>query len=114
MEEPHEDFRTALNNAKLTFGPKLKGAAHITRGGIKANTTRLFPKDKKLTMTIESLPENPLFNYLQEKGDIPKQEMDKTFNRGIGVVFVVDKECDISNLPPYYHLIGKVIKQLSS
>ncbi|MBD3252966.1 phosphoribosylformylglycinamidine synthase I [Candidatus Pacearchaeota archaeon] len=110
LMHPHEDYREVLKNARDLFGKNLKGVAHITGGGIEANTIRLFPKNKKLSINIESLPDNLLFKYLQQKGNLSEEEMDKTFNRGIGIVFVVNKEFNINNLLEDYHLVGRVTK----
>jgi adenylosuccinate lyase len=110
--EAHENFKPAIDNAKLIFGSNLKGAAHITGGGIKSNTIRLIPKH--LDVSIESLPENPVFSYIQNKGKISEKEMNNTFNRGIGIVFVVDKNYKGQIPQDKYHLIGKVVGKNNS
>ena len=111
LMQPHEDYRSAMEDAKLRFGPYLKGAAHITGGGIEANTKRLLPEG--FAVSIEDLPHNPVFNYLQKHGNISEKDMNKTFNRGIGLVFVVDEDCNnLQKLPENnYHFIGRVIKK---
>lgn len=111
LMQPHEDYRVAINSAKTLFGDSLKGIAHITGGGIKANTIRLLPENVGLTIKINKLPYNPIFDYLQKRGNISEKEMNKTFNRGVGIVFVVDKDYNISNLPKECCIIGEVIEK---
>ena len=36
-------------------------------------------------------PVPPIFKFLQEKGNIPEEEMLRTFNNGVGLVMVVNE-----------------------
>lgn len=69
-----------------------KGLAHITGGGLTENTPRMCPD--ALTPRIDrnawSAPD--VFRWLQETGNIADDEMHRTFNMGIGMVFAVAKE----------------------
>lgn len=69
---------------------RVKGLAHITGGGLLDNVPRVIPE--KLTADIDagSWPMPPLFEWLQQKGGVPQQEMYRVFNCGIGMVLVVD------------------------
>ena len=107
LMKPHEDYRQALQTAHETFKDSLKGAAHITGGGIESNTKRLLPDGLKVM--VEKLPDNALFNYIQEKGSISEEDMNKTFNRGVGVTFIVSKDFDVSKLPEDFMVIGEVV-----
>ncbi len=104
---PHENYLKIINAARNNFGPDLKGIAHITGGGIEANTKRLLPKG--LRISIEYLPNNPLFKYLQTRGNLTEDDMNRTFNRGIGLVLVVGKDSKIPLTEDNYLEIGKVI-----
>ncbi|MDP2208001.1 MAG: phosphoribosylformylglycinamidine cyclo-ligase [Bacteroidota bacterium] len=65
--------------------------AHITGGGIKNNTMRLIPKGLELEIDWFGWDRYPIFNLIQRLGEVPEEEMRRTFNLGIGLVIVVSK-----------------------
>ena len=71
---------------------KIKGIAHITGGGIPENLVRILPKGVRAVVEEKALPEDPLFGWIMELGKVPKEEMFRTFNMGIGMVLVVAEE----------------------
>ena len=77
---------SALHNAGL-----LKGAAHITGGGITDNTPRILPKGLGVVVDRSSWPVLPVFELLRTIGDIPEDDYRRTFNLGIGMIFVVGR-----------------------
>lgn len=72
----------------------LKGAAHITGGGLIDNPTRMLPPHAELTLRFDlsSWPVPPLFAHLQRLGDVAPEEMRRTFNMGLGMVVAVAPE----------------------
>jgi len=70
----------------------IKGMAHITGGGMPGNIPRIFPKGIGATLTKGSWTIPRIFSWLQEKGDVPEDEMYLTFNMGIGMVLVMGRE----------------------
>ncbi len=70
----------------------LKGAAHITGGGITDNTPRILPKGLGVRIDIGSWPVLPVFELLRKIGDIPEADWRRTFNLGIGMIFVVSAD----------------------
>ena len=74
----------ALHDAKL-----LGGAAHITGGGITDNTPRILPKGLGVRIAKKSWPVLPVFEMLRSIGDVPEDDWRRTFNLGIGMIFVV-------------------------
>ncbi|MBI2609023.1 MAG: phosphoribosylformylglycinamidine cyclo-ligase [Deltaproteobacteria bacterium] len=68
---------------------KLKGAAHITGGGITENLPRIFPKNLQAHVDLSSWKIPSIFRFLQEKGKISHKEMLKTFNCGVGMVLII-------------------------
>ncbi|HEV2200190.1 MAG TPA: phosphoribosylformylglycinamidine cyclo-ligase [Bryobacteraceae bacterium] len=74
----------ALHDAEI-----LKGAAHITGGGITDNTPRILPKGLGVRIDLGSWPVLPIFEVLRKIGRIPEQDWRRTFNLGIGMIFVV-------------------------
>jgi phosphoribosylformylglycinamidine cyclo-ligase len=63
--------------------------AHITGGGITENLPRVLPKGTGAIVEMHSWPVPPLFQHLQSIGNVPQDEMLRTFNMGIGMVLVV-------------------------
>jgi phosphoribosylformylglycinamidine cyclo-ligase len=76
---------------KLYAAGLLKGAAHITGGGLVDNPTRMLPGDSHLKLQIDvgSWTWPGLFRLVARLGDIPAAEMRRTFNVGIGMVVCV-------------------------
>lgn len=70
----------------------LKGAVHITGGGITDNTPRILPKGLGVRIKVGSWPVLPVFDLLRKIGDIPEADWRRTFNLGIGMIFVVSAE----------------------
>ncbi len=65
--------------------------AHITGGGLTENLPRVMPKNSKAIIDLTSWQRPAVFDWLQEQGNIEEQEMLRTFNSGIGMVVVIDK-----------------------
>jgi len=76
----------ALHDAGL-----LRGAAHITGGGLVDNPPRMIPGDAKLALRIRlgSWEVPPVFGLLQRGGHVQDAEMFRTFNMGIGMIVCV-------------------------
>jgi phosphoribosylformylglycinamidine cyclo-ligase len=73
-------------------GVKLKGIAHITGGGIPGNLVRILPENATAVVEKEKLPKLKIFEWIQREGNVPEEEMFKTFNMGVGMILVADKE----------------------
>lgn len=67
----------------------IKGLCHITGGGITENLPRVLPEGigAEIDLTSWHLPN--IFDWLQRTGNVPAEEMLRTFNCGIGMVAVV-------------------------
>lgn len=70
----------------------VKGIAHITGGGFTDNIPRIFPRGCGAVIFKDSWLIPPIFSWIQEVGRIDEAEMRRTFNMGIGMVLVMDKE----------------------
>ena len=68
----------------------VKALAHITGGGLLENIPRVLPEGMSARLTKSSWPRTELFAWLQATAGIDDQEMNRTFNNGIGMVVVVD------------------------
>jgi phosphoribosylformylglycinamidine cyclo-ligase len=85
----HRSYRkplSALHEAGL-----LKAAAHITGGGITDNLPRVLPKGTVAEISTGSWPELPIFPLLKKLGNMPDDDYRRTFNTGIGMIFVVSE-----------------------
>jgi len=71
---------------------KVKAMSHITGGGLVENLPRVLAKNLKANINYDSWQMNEIFKFLQREGNIANEEMHKTFNCGIGMVLVVDKD----------------------
>jgi phosphoribosylformylglycinamidine cyclo-ligase len=72
-------------------GDRLKGAAHITGGGLIDNLPRILPSSCDALIQTSSWRIPPLFRLIQKGGSVAQEEMFQVFNMGIGMVVVVSK-----------------------
>jgi len=68
---------------------RLKGLAHITGGGLVDNLPRILPNDCDAVIDRESWKVPAIFQLLQERGHVPRDEMYQVFNMGIGMAAIV-------------------------
>ena len=67
----------------------LRGAAHITGGGITDNTPRMLPKGLAASIDTSAWRIPPIFEVLRRIGNIPPDDYRRTFNLGVGMIFAV-------------------------
>jgi phosphoribosylformylglycinamidine cyclo-ligase len=77
---------------KLTTAEVVRGMAHITGGGITDNLPRIIPKGMGAVVDLASWTPPPLFEHLQQLGNVDQDEMMRTFNMGIGLICVIPAE----------------------
>ena len=70
----------------------VNGFSHITGGGIMGNTKRVVPEDLTISVEWDAWDRPPLFELIQNIGNVPKEDMRATFNLGIGLIAIVDPE----------------------
>jgi phosphoribosylformylglycinamidine cyclo-ligase len=93
----------------------LKAAAHITGGGLTGNVPRVLPDDCAVEIDPKSWPSQPVFELLQRLGNIPPDDYRRTFNLGVGMVFLVgQKKRDaaaevLKRLGEPFYEIGRVV-----
>ena len=71
---------------------EVHGLAHITGGGLTDNIPRVLPDGLEAVLERRRWQRDPVFDWLQQVGRIESGEMYRTFNCGIGMVAVVQKE----------------------
>ena len=65
------------------------GIAHITGGGLIDNIPRVIPDGLEVILERRSWHQDPVFRWLQEKGNVSQAEMYRVFNCGIGMTIQV-------------------------
>lgn len=66
----------------------IKGLSHVTGGGLIGNTMRVVPEGLKLKVDWKAWPTLPIFDIIQKEGNVPDEDMHRTFNMGIGLVII--------------------------
>ncbi len=100
----------ALMAAKL-----LRGAAHITGGGITDNTPRMLPAGLAAAIDTGSWTPPALFEALRRIGKVPDDDYRRTFNLGVGMIFAVPRrgairaEAALTKLGEKPFRIGEVV-----
>jgi phosphoribosylformylglycinamidine cyclo-ligase len=83
---PHASYLQAVEG--LLDSGVIKGLAHITGGGLLENIPRILPEGTSVTIARGAWPVLPIFTIMQEIGQVPDQEMYRTFNMGVGLVII--------------------------
>ena len=88
--EPHINYTNHIFSV-LDSNISIHGIAHITGGGLLENIPRILPEGLGVVIEKKSWPSLPVFSKIQELGNINEKEMFRTFNMGIGMVIILDK-----------------------
>ena len=88
--EPHRSYLRVVR--PLLETGRIKGMAHITGGGITDNLPRILPPGTSATIDTASWTVPPLFQWLQDAGQVPADDMFRTFNMGIGLIIVTARD----------------------
>jgi phosphoribosylformylglycinamidine cyclo-ligase len=69
---------------------KIAALAHITGGGIVENLPRVLPEGIRAVVEKERIRSLPIFDFMANY--VEREEMFRTFNMGVGMVWVVEPE----------------------
>jgi phosphoribosylformylglycinamidine cyclo-ligase len=107
--EPHRCYLHQLKPLLLL----IKGMAHITGGGLIDNVPRILPRGMAAKFDSRAWTVLPIFQLIQKRGNIVRDEMYHVFNMGIGMVIICSPENvnQITKSLPGAKVIGEVIKQ---
>ena len=106
---PHRSYYALL----YSLLSEIKALVHVTGGGFIENIPRVLPSHLNATIHLGSWPVPPLWNLIQQEGEIATEEMYRVFNMGIGMIAIVDKEsvARIQELiPEEIFVIGELVK----
>jgi phosphoribosylformylglycinamidine cyclo-ligase len=110
----HKSYWPVLR--KLVDGQCVAAMAHITGGGITENLPRVLPKGTAAVIELGSWPVLPIFEHLQQLGNVPQEEMLRTFNMGLGMLLVVPSakfkkaQSVLERVGEKYYTVGRVVK----
>jgi phosphoribosylformylglycinamidine cyclo-ligase len=91
------DALLAVHRSYLrTVGPLLDrfpvhALSHITGGGIVGNTMRVIPSGRRLAIDWSSWERPAIFSLIQRLGEVPEDDMRRTFNLGVGLILIVPR-----------------------
>jgi phosphoribosylformylglycinamidine cyclo-ligase len=101
---------------KLVTAECVSAMAHITGGGITENLPRVLPRGVSAVIEYGSWPVLPIFTHLQTLGNVPQDDMMRTFNMGIGMLLVVPSkkfkkaQTVLDRAGEKYYAIGRIVK----
>jgi phosphoribosylformylglycinamidine cyclo-ligase len=101
---------------KLIDAQCVSALAHITGGGITENLPRVLPRGTAAAIELGSWPVLPIFEHLQQLGNVPQEEMLRTFNMGMGMLLVVPSakfkkaQSVLERVGEKFYTIGRVTK----
>jgi phosphoribosylformylglycinamidine cyclo-ligase len=87
---PHRSYLKALH--PLIEEKAVHGLVHITGGGFQGNIPRVLPAGVDAVIDRRSWEVPALFRHIAELGQIERDEMDRAFNMGLGMLVVVDSD----------------------
>jgi phosphoribosylformylglycinamidine cyclo-ligase len=114
LMKTHKSYWPVLR--KLIDAELLHAMAHITGGGITDNLPRVLPKGTAAIVEMGTWPVLPVFTHMQKIGNVPQDDMMRTFNMGIGMVLVVPAkkfkrvQSMIEKAGEKAYLIGRIVK----
>ena len=85
----HRNYQPLLAKLPHNF---LKGAAHITGGGLIDNLPRILPGNCDAVIDTKAWTVPALFQHMAAMDSVPRAEMYQVFNMGIGMTLVVSEK----------------------
>jgi phosphoribosylformylglycinamidine cyclo-ligase len=101
---------------KLIAAECVSAMAHITGGGITENLPRVLPRGVAAVIEYGSWPVLPIFAHMQALGNVPQDDMMRTFNMGIGMLLVVPSkkfkkaQTVLDRASEKYYTVGRIVK----
>lgn len=88
--EPHRSYLPLVG--PLLDGGRIKAMAHITGGGITDNLPRVLPHGTAAVVDVAAWEVPAVFQWLQQHGSVPTDDMLRTFNMGLGLIVVTARD----------------------
>ena len=108
--EPHRCYYHQLK----PLLPLIKGIAHITGGGLIGNVPRVLPQGMAAQFHSQTWTVPPIFQLIQQRGNVEQNEMYRVFNMGIGMVVIcsTDNADQLTKALLEAKIIGEVVEQV--
>ena len=92
------------------------GLCHVTGGGITENLPRVLPENLFAEIQLQSWQRLPIFNWIQENGNVAQDEMLRVFNCGIGMIVITDENHvdDILTISTQHNINADVIGKVQA
>jgi phosphoribosylformylglycinamidine cyclo-ligase len=106
--EPHRGYYRQLK----PLLPLVKGMAHITGGGLVDNVPRVLPQGLMARINRQAWSVPPIFQLIQQRGNVARDEMYRVFNMGIGMAVICspDMVSQLIGQLPEAKVIGEVVE----
>jgi phosphoribosylformylglycinamidine synthase I len=110
---PHRSYLHEIQQLRDYLADRqrfIKGMAHITGGGFEGNISRILPAGTQAVIEAAAWSVPPLFRLIAQLGNVPKEELYRTFNMGVGMVLVLspksalEARCVLPNLLTVGHI----------
>ena len=89
----HRSYRQSVHPILTSLLSKyIHGLSHITGGGIEGNTKRVVPNRFTLVVDWNAWERPGIFNIIQHVGEVPEEDMRRTFNLGVGLILIVERK----------------------
>ena len=109
----HKSYLPALDS--ILEKDWLHGISHITGGGMVENTHRVLNSGQDIEVDWDSWQWPEIFNMIQKYGNVPIDDMRRSFNLGMGLVAIIDPSGydeisdHLNSMNEKFTVIGKVI-----
>ena len=85
----HKSYLNPIQSVIEKF--QINGISHVTGGGIEGNTKRILSNALNIRIDWSSWDRPAIFSLIKDLGKVPEDDMRRTFNLGIGIVFIVSQ-----------------------
>ena len=89
--EPTRVYAADVVDLAAACGGAVHAVAHVTGGGLAANLARVLPPALEAVVDRASWPPAPVFDVVARLGGVPRNDLERTLNLGVGMVAVVDR-----------------------
>ncbi|MGO4539147.1 phosphoribosylformylglycinamidine cyclo-ligase [Paenibacillus sp. 2TAB19] len=115
--EPHKCYYQPLKGliSRSVNDVEIHGMAHITGGGIAGNLNRILPGGTSARIDLSRIEVLPVFRTIQAEGQVPMEDMLRTFNMGVGLTLVADSasiphiKAHIKSFDCHSYEIGEIV-----
>jgi phosphoribosylformylglycinamidine cyclo-ligase len=110
----HKSYWPAVK--RLVDGECVSAMAHVTGGGITENLPRVLPRGTAAVIELGSWTVPPIFEHLQQLGNVPREEMLRTFNMGLGMLLIVPSkkfkkaQTVLERVGEKVYTVGRIVK----